>query len=60
MSGFFYVYEVKQILKTIKEDDKDEVRTKFVEPLNKLKALAPKSKLDELEKLITKLKPKIQ
>lgn len=51
---------MKQILKTIKEDDKDEVRTKFVEPLNKLKALAPKSKLDELEKLITKLKPKIQ
>ena len=54
------MYEVKQILKAIKEDDKDEVRRSFVEPLDKLKALAPKSKIDELEKLITKLKPKIE
>lgn len=45
LSGFFYVHEVKNILKAVKEEgNNDEVKKKYVEPLKKLKALAPKSK----------------
>lgn len=42
LSGFFYVHEVKNILKAVKEEgNNDEVKKKYVEPLKKLKALAP-------------------
>lgn len=39
------MHEVKNVLKAVKEEgDKPETRKKFLEPLKKLKALAPKSK----------------
>jgi hypothetical protein len=51
-----YVYEVKNILKAIKEEgNKPETRQKYVEPLKKLENMVPKSKKDELMKLISKL-----
>lgn len=34
-----------------------ETKKKYVTPLKKLKDVAPKSKLDELEKLIQKMEP---
>lgn len=45
LSGFFYVHEVKNVLKAVKEDgNKAESLEKYLKSLEKLENLAPKSK----------------
>ena len=59
LSGFFYAFEIKSILKKAKTEDKKE-RSKYIEPLEELRDLAPKSKLEELENVIKKMKDHVK
>lgn len=52
MPAFFYVYEVRNILQEKSTSAGNKKSKEYIESLEKLKGICPKSKLKELEDMI--------